>query len=90
MSSHPLTNFEIQKYYQRKSRFNDDYSRNNLHKINGGAYVTNLNQYESIATHWIDLYVNDDYVTYFNSFGVGKIPKEIKKIIGNKYHNKCL
>ena len=29
---HHLTNFEIQKYYQNKPRFNDVYSRNNLPK----------------------------------------------------------
>ena len=30
--SHPLTNFEIQKYYQNEPRFNRVYSRNNLPK----------------------------------------------------------
>ena len=29
-------------------------------------------------------YVNGDNVTYFYSFGVENIPKEIKKLIGNK------
>ena len=29
---HPLTNFEIQKYYHNKPRFNGVYSRNNLPK----------------------------------------------------------
>ena len=29
---HPLTNFEMQKYYQNKPRFNGVYSRNNLPK----------------------------------------------------------
>ena len=32
MPSYPLTNFEIQKYYQNKSRFNRIYSRDNLPK----------------------------------------------------------
>ena len=31
MPPHPLTNFEIQKYYQNKPKFNF-YSRNNLPK----------------------------------------------------------
>ena len=40
MPHHPLTNFEIQKYYQNESRFNSVYSRNNLpEKIKDGAYV---------------------------------------------------
>ena len=30
MPSHPLTNFEIQKYYQNGLKFNSVYSRNNL------------------------------------------------------------
>ena len=38
-----LTNFEIQKYYQNKPRFNGVYSRNNLpKKIKDGASVMNL------------------------------------------------
>ena len=30
MPAHPLTNFEIQKYYQNKPRFTGDYPRDNL------------------------------------------------------------
>ena len=33
---------------------------------------------------WILLYVVNDNVTYFDSFGVEHIPKEILKIIDNK------
>ena len=36
MSPHPSTNFEIQKYYQKKPKFNGVYSRNNLHKKGWG------------------------------------------------------
>ena len=40
MLPHPLTNFEIQKYYQTEPRFNDVFPRNNLSKkINDGIYV---------------------------------------------------
>ena len=85
MPFHPLTNSEIQKYYQDEPRFNGVYSRNSLLKINDGAYVINLDEYESIGTHWIALYVNGDKVIYFDSFGVERITKEIKKFIGNKY-----
>ena len=77
MSLHPLTNVEIQKYYQNEHDFNGVYSRNNLLKINDGVYVINLDEYKSIQTHWIVLYVNDNNVIYFDSFGVEKIPKEI-------------
>ena len=47
--------------------------------------MISLNGYKSIGTHWIALYVNDKTVTYFDSFGVEHIPKEIKKLIANKY-----
>ena len=33
MPLHPLTNFEIQKYYQNKPKFNRVYSRNDLSKV---------------------------------------------------------
>ena len=70
MSSHPLTNFEIQKYYQNEPKFNGIYSRNNLSKIMNGAYIINLDECESIGIHWIDLYLNAKNVKYFHSFGV--------------------
>ena len=40
ISLHPLTNFEIQAYYQNEPRFNGVYSRDNLpDKIKDGAYI---------------------------------------------------
>ena len=47
MPPRPLTNFEIQKYYQNKPRFNGFYSRNNLPKIKGGTFLVNLDQFKS-------------------------------------------
>ena len=84
MLTHPLTNFEIQKYYQNERKFNGVYSRNNFSKIKDRAYIINLDEYESIGTQWIALYVNAEYITYFDTFGVEHIPKEMKKFIGNK------
>ena len=72
-----LINFEIRKYYQNEPKFNGVYSKNNLSKIEDEAYVTNLVEFKSIGSHWIALYVNDENETYFNSFGVKHIPKEI-------------
>ena len=57
MPPHPLTNFEIQKYCQKEPKFNGAFSRNNLPKIKDGAYV---DEYESIGTHWLALYVDDN------------------------------
>ena len=84
MPPHPLTNFEIQRYYQNESKFNDVYSGNNLPKIKKGAYVINLNKFKSKGIHWIGLCVNGNNVTYFDSFGIEYIPKEVKKFINNK------
>ena len=53
-------------------------SRNNLPQLKDGAYLINLDEYKSIETHWIVLYVNGNNMIYFNSFGVEHIPKEIK------------
>ena len=81
---HPITNFEIQKYYQNVPRFNGVYSRDNLpNKIKDGAYVINLDEYSVIGTLWIALFLLNN-VNYFDSFGVEHIPKEIRKFIGNK------
>ena len=81
MLLHPLTIFEIQKYYQNESRFNGVYSRDNLTEIRDEAYVINFDEYSDIGTHWVPLHVNNDDVTYFDSFGVEHIPKEIKAFI---------
>ena len=99
LPAHPLTNFEIQEYYQNEPRFNGVFSRDNLpnnlpNNIKNGAYVINLDEYHDIGIHWValyvqstsvyDTYVNNNIVTYFDSFGVEHIPKEIMKFISRK------
>ena len=37
-----------------------------------------------VGTHWIALYILDNDAIYFDSFGVERIPKEIKNFINNK------
>ena len=82
MPPHPLTNFEIQKYYQNEPKFNGVYLRDNLPvKIKDGAHIINFDEYSEIGTHWVALYFYNHNVTYFGSFGVEHIPKEIKKFI---------
>ena len=85
MLPHPLKKLEIQKYYQNdakqssknETKFNSVYSRDNLpNKIKDGSCVINLDEYFDIRTNWVAL-----YVTYFVSFGVEHIPKEITKLI---------
>ena len=79
---HPVTNFDIQKFYQIEFKFNGVYSRDNLpDKIKDGTYVINLDEYFDTGTHWIALHALNNNVTYFDSFGVEYIPKEIEKPI---------
>ena len=74
---HPLTNFEIQIYYDNKSRFNGVYSRNNLlKKINDEAYVINLDKHADTGTHWIALFCSRNEIVYFDCFGVEHIPED--------------
>ena len=90
MPPHPLTNFEIQNYYQNKSRFNGVYFRDNLPErsstecnsveIKDETYIINLDKYSDIRTHWTVLYLQNNDVTYFDSFGVEQIPKKLKNL----------
>ena len=85
MPPHALTNFEITKYYENQSRFNGVYSRDNLpNKIKDRAYVVNLDEYSDIGTHWIALYLKNNDITYFDSFGVEYITEKIIKFMGRK------
>ena len=86
---HPLTKFEIQKYFEDEKRFNGVYSRNNLPKLKIGAYVINLDHSKNRGTHLVVIIVNEDEVIYFDKFGVEYIPKKIMEKIeysslGNK------
>ena len=75
---YPLTNFEIQNY-QNEPKFNGVYSRNNLSKMKDGTYAINLDEFKSIGTHCIALYVNGNNrrdssdAIYFHIFGVEHI-----------------
>ena len=42
-----------------------------------GASIIKLNEFKSIGTHWIALYVNGKNIIYFDSLEVEHIPKEI-------------
>ena len=53
-------------------------------EIKDGACIINLDEYSDIGTHWVALHVNNSNVTYFDSFGVEHILKEIKAFIKKK------
>ena len=85
MLPRPLTNFEIQRYYQNEPRFNDVFSRNNLHeKIKDKAYIKTLMNMQMQACIGLLLFCNGSEIVYFDSFGVEHVPEEIKEFIGNK------
>ena len=44
-----------------------------------------IDRYNLIGAHWIALYVNGDNMTYFDSFGVEHIPREVKEFTTNKH-----
>ena len=69
-----LTNFEIQKYYQNKPRFNGGFSRDNLPKnIKDGACVINVDEFADVGRHWNTLFYKEvklfvSIVLAFNMF----------------------
>ena len=78
----PLTNFELEKYYQNEPRFNGVFSRNNLpKKIKDGAYVINLDEYADVGTHWIALFCKRSEIAYFDRFGVEMFLKKLKNLL---------
>ena len=82
MLPHPITNLNIQRHYQNENKFNQNYSCDKLpDKIKDETNSKNLDRYANVGAHWIALYSNGNIITYFNSFGVKYIPKEIKKFI---------
>ena len=46
-----------------------------------GVYIINLDEYSDIGTHWVALYVQNNDVTYFDSFGVEHIPKKLEHLL---------
>ena len=85
MPPHPLSNFELEKYYQNEPRFNRVFSRNNLPKIiKDEAYIIKLDEYADVDTHWIALFCNRNEIVYLDSFGVEDIPEKTIEFVGNK------
>ena len=54
-----------------------------LNTMKDEAYLENLDEYKSVKTHWIDLYVNGNSVTYFDSFGIEYILEGVKRFFRN-------
>ena len=82
MPPHPLTNSEIQKYYENEPRL-IGILHNMPTKIKDGAYVIKLDEYADVGTHSIALFCNRSEIVYL-CFGVEHVPEEIKEFVGNK------
>ena len=52
-----------------------------------GPYIINLDEHYDIGSHWVALWVNNNNVNYFDSFGIELIPKEIRAFINNNNKN---
>ena len=50
----------------------------------GYCTIVTLDEFKSVETYWIALYIDNYNITYYDSFGFEHIPKEMKKFIGNK------
>ena len=80
MPPHPVTNFEIQKYYQSEPKLHGVYSRSNLSKIKYGAYLINLDWFALIGNHWIALYMNGNNMICFIDLELNIFQKKLKNL----------
>ena len=76
-SAPSLNNIEITNYFKYEPRFNSIFSRNNLPRINDGAYVIHLDDKNSKGTYWVSVFIDRNKTVYFHSFGIGLFPQEI-------------
>ena len=77
MSPHPLTNFEIQKYYKNEPRSNGVFYRNNSPKKNKGWGLYNKSWWICKCTYTLDCFIFlKNEIIYFGSFGGEYIPNK--------------
>jgi len=69
------------KYFQDEPRFKGVYSKNRLPQRDEGAFVINLEDDTKAGSHWVALFVLKNKCTYFDSFGIEHLPKEIERFI---------
>ena len=54
------------------------------------TYIINLDEYKSIGTHWLALFVNDDNVAHFVTWEFNMSRKNSNIYDKQKYQNKYL
>ena len=87
MLPHPLTNFEIQKYYQNELRFNGSFSRDNLPRIKDGAHIINLDEYSDSGTHCVALHLGEASPKDVQNNNVTYLILSEQNIFGKKFVN---
>ena len=87
MLPHPLTNFEIQKYYQNEPRFNGSFSRDNLPRIKDGAHIINLDEYSDSGTHCVALHLGEASPKDVQNNNVTYLILSEQNIFGKKFVN---
>ena len=70
-----LRNFRLPVFQLDRPRFSPKIV---IPNPSGYWTVINLDEFESIGTYWIALYIDNYNVNYYDSFGVEHIPKEMK------------
>ena len=58
--------------------FNGAFLRVNLHRINDGAYLKNLDDKQSKGTHWVSLFIDKNTAVYFNLFRIEELLNKVK------------
>ena len=92
MLLHPVTNFEIQKHYHNKPKFNDVYLRfepTRAAQMKDGTYAINVdgdNQYELIQ--WLYLWMLVIW-HILNVFELITFQKKLETHMQQTHHNKC-
>ena len=87
MLPHPLTNFEIQKYYQNEPRFNGSFSRDNLPRIKDGAHIINLDEYSDSGTHCVALHLGEASPKDVQNNNITYLILSEQNIFGKKFVN---
>ena len=79
MSPHPLTDFEIQNYYQNEPRFHGVYSGNNLpEKVKDDAYVINLGEYADVVPIGLLYFVKEMKLFIFQALVLNMFLNKLK------------
>ena len=72
------------KYFVNDCRFNGVFSRDNLPRIEDGAYMINLNDKQSKGTHWVSLFIDKHMAVYLEFSGIEYIQREVLSEIQDK------